>query len=174
MPFRFVNLPPLLPPLGQSDRPRAARRSGPTSCVLHFLQVLQSFLRGYVSLSASYQNVTHFLLQFLLHFRHLRHILSGSHFSRLVRAVPGDGVRRLLDVRGVELVRLPPPVVSGCQPVSPEHWPPGDSSPLPSPVLFFDRQCLRLVVWGLLFCAPSPAVPLVSLVASSALLGAVV
>ena len=155
--FPFCKPAPLPPPLGQSEGLRAALRSGPPSCPLHFLQVAPSFLPGCVLLSASYQNATHFCLQFLLHFRHLPRVLSASHFLRLVWAVPGECVRCLLGALFVELANPLPLVVSGCQPVSPEHWPPGDSSSLPSPLLFFSRLCSvmmgRASRWWWPFCS---------------------
>lgn len=100
--------------------------------------------------------------------------MSVSHFSRLVRAASGEGVRCLPDVLGVELVHPPPLAVPVGQLFSPEHWPPGDSPSLPSPLLFSSGQCFPLVVSVLLWCSPTSAVLLGSLVLGSALLGVVV
>ena len=95
-------------------------------------------------------------MKLFLRFAHSWHCMSVSRFSHLVRAASGEGVRRLLGVLCVELAHLPPPVVSGGQLVSPEHRPPGDSSPLPSPLLFFSRLCSLMMGgasrWWWLFC----------------------
>ena len=70
---------------------------------------------------------------------------------------------------------LPPPLaVAVGQLFSPEHRPPGDSSSLPSPLLFSSGQCLPLVVSVPLWWSPASAVLLGSLVLVSALLGVVV
>ena len=113
-------------------------------------------------------------MKLFLHFEHSLHFMSVSHFSHLVRAASGEGVRCLPDVLGVELVRLPPLAVSAGQLVSPEHRPPGDSPPLPSPLLFSSGHGLPLVVSVPLWCSPASAVLLGSLVLGSALLGVVV
>lgn len=61
-----------------------------------------------------------------------------------------------------------------CPLFGPEHRPPGDSSPLPSPPLFSSGQCSPLVVSVLLRCSPASGVPLGFLVLVSAPLGMVV
>lgn len=68
----------------------------------------------------------------------------------------------------------PPLAVAVGQLFSPEHRPPGDSPPLPSPLLFSSGYGLRLVVSVLLWCSPALGVPLGFLVLVSALLGMVV
>lgn len=112
-----------------------------------------------------------FFLQVLLHFGRWRGIpCRRSHSS----AVLAGGGCRLPDGQRVELAHLPPLVVVGGQLFAPEHWSPGDSSSLPSPLLFFSRRCSvmmgRASRWWWLFC---PAV-LLSVLPRWALLGVVV
>ena len=64
--------------------------------------------------------------------------------------------------------------VAVCPPFGLEHGPPGDSSSLSSPPLFFPVQRSPLVVSVFLRCSPASGVPLGSLVLVSALLGVVV
>lgn len=94
-------------------------------------------------------------------------------FSRLPVVRAGGGCR-LPDGQGMELVHPPPLAVSAGQLVSPEHWPPGDSPSLPSPLLFSSGQCFPLVVSVPLWCSSASAVLLGSLVLVSALLEVVV
>lgn len=69
----------------------------------------------------------------------------------------------------------PPPVpVAVCLLFGPEHRPPGDSSSLPSPPLFFSGQCFPLVVSVLLRCSSALGILLGSLAFVSVLLGMVV
>lgn len=81
---------------------------------------------------------------------------------------------RLPDGHGMGPGRPPPLAVPVCPLFIPEHRPPGDSSPLPSPPLFSLGHCLRLVVSVPLWCSPALGVPLGFLVLVSALLGMVV
>lgn len=84
------------------------------------------------------------------------------------------GGYRLPDGQGMETGHPPPLAVSVGQLFSPEHRPPGDSSSLPSPLLFFGWYGFWLVVSVLLWCPPSSVVLLGSLVLVSAPLGMVV
>lgn len=93
--------------------------------------------------------------------------------SRLSAGLAGGGCR-LPDVLGVEPEHSPPLPVAVCPPFGPEHWPPGDSSPLPSPLPFSSGQCLPLVVSVPPWCSPALGFLLGSLVLVSALLGMVV
>lgn len=70
--------------------------------------------------------------------------------------------------------RPPPLAVAVGQLFSPEHRPPGDSSSLPSPLLFSSGQCFPLVFSVLLWCSSALGVLRGSLVLVSALLGVVV
>lgn len=92
----------------------------------------------------------------------------------LLPAVLAGGGCRLPDGHGMEPGRPPPLAVPVGQLFSPEHWPPGDSPSLPSPLLFSSGQCFPLVVSVLRRCSPALAVLLGSLVLVSALLGVVV
>ena len=110
-------------------------------------------------------------MQVILHFGRWRAVSSG--FSRSLVGLAGGGCR-LPDGQGMEPGRPPPLAVAVGQLFSPEHRPPGDSPPLPSPLLFSSGQCFPLVVSVLLCCSLSPALPLGSLVLVSAPLGMVV
>lgn len=81
---------------------------------------------------------------------------------------------RLPDGHDMGPGRPPPLAVSVGQLFSPEHRPPGDSSSLPSPLLFSSGQCLPLAVSVLLWGSPAFGVLLGSLVRVSVLLGVVV
>lgn len=70
--------------------------------------------------------------------------------------------------------RPPPLPVAVCPLFGPEHRPPGDSPPLPSPPLFSSGQCFPLVVSVLLRCFPASGFLLWSFVLVSALLCMVV
>lgn len=80
----------------------------------------------------------------------------------------------LPDGQGMGSGLSPPLPVAVCPPFGPEHWPPGDSSPLPSPLPFSFGQCLPLVVSVPPWCSPALGFLLGSLVLVSALLGMVV
>lgn len=146
---RWWRWPSFLPPFCRKN----ARRRGVPFVLLDIIQTERHFFAS------------------LLSFRPLS--VSDLTISAGFGCFVGGGCR-LPDGHGMEPWRSPPLAVAVGQLFSPEHRPPGDSPSLPSPLLLFGHQCLRLVVCGLLCCFPSPAVPLGALVLVSALLGVVV